>query len=120
MRMLAHQFGGSMLTVEYERHQQTIEELRALSLDASHRRTRERFLALYEVASGAANATEIARRTGRHHQTVHDWIHLYNAKGPDALEYKRTGGRPPFAQTSSVNSSNCSRVMSQDAQPVGR
>ena len=25
------------------------------------------------------------------------WLHAYNAHGPDALVYRRTGGRPPFA-----------------------
>jgi hypothetical protein len=28
------------------------------------------------------------------------WLHHYNAAGPAALSYQRTGGRPPFARTS--------------------
>lgn len=90
-----------MLKVVHESHSQTLEDLRTLALEAPHPRTRERFLALYEIASGAANATEVARRTGRNHQTVHDWVHLYNEQGPQALEYARTGGRPPFVPSSS-------------------
>ena len=25
-----------------------------------------------------------------------DWVHAYNAQGPDALAFRRTGGRRPF------------------------
>src|SRR4051795_5454883 len=32
-----------------------------------------------------------------HPQTVMGWVHAYNAQGPDALGFRRTGGRPPFA-----------------------
>jgi hypothetical protein len=28
------------------------------------------------------------------------WVHAYNKRGPDALVYRRTGGRPPFAPPS--------------------
>jgi hypothetical protein len=26
---------------------------------------------------------------------VMEWLHLYNTRGPEALVYQRTGGRPP-------------------------
>ena len=29
-----------------------------------------------------------------------EWLHLHNEHGPEALAYRRTGGRPPFAQGS--------------------
>jgi hypothetical protein len=29
-----------------------------------------------------------------------EWLHLYNTRGPEALIYQRTGGRPPFARRS--------------------
>jgi len=29
-----------------------------------------------------------------------EWLHLYNTRGPEALAYRRTGGRPPFAPMS--------------------
>src|SRR5689334_20524686 len=35
-------------------------------------------------------------RTGRRAHTVMDWVHAYNAQGPDALTFRRTGGRRPF------------------------
>ena len=41
----------------------------------------------------------MAERTGRRPQTVMEWLHTYNEHGPEALMYRRTGGRPPFAQT---------------------
>lgn len=69
-----------------------------MALGASHARSRERFLALYDIAQGAC-ATQVAKRTGRHLQTVMDWLHTYNEYGPEALMYQRTGGRPPFART---------------------
>ena len=28
------------------------------------------------------------------------WLHGYSEHGPEALLYRRTGGRPPFARTS--------------------
>ena len=88
-----------MLRVDYARWGQTPEDLRQLAMGAAHQRTRERFLALYEITQESC-AARIAARTGRHPQTVMKWMHLYNEHGPAALAYCRTGGRPPFAQGS--------------------
>ena len=85
-----------MLRIDPARWGQTPEDLRSLALSAPHIRTRERALALYDVAQGAC-ATQVARRSGRRAQTVMGWVHAYNKRGPDALVYRRTGGRPPFA-----------------------
>src|SRR3954453_9223070 len=85
----------SMLRVDYDRWGQTPEELRQLATSAAHQRTRERFLALYEVTQ-ASCATQVAARTQRHPQTVMEWLHLYNAGGPEALTFRRTGGRRPL------------------------
>ena len=73
--------------------------MRQLATSAAHQRTRERFLALYEVTQ-ASCATQVAARTRRHPQTVMEWLHLYNTRGPEALTFRRSGGRPPFAQRS--------------------
>jgi len=78
-------------------------DLRRLALTAPHARSRERFLALHDIAQGAC-ATHVAARTGRHPQTVMDWLHGYSGHGPEALLYRRTGGRPPFAWTSQPRS----------------
>ena len=88
-----------MLRVDHARWGQTPEDLRRLATNAPHQRTRERFLALYEVTQETC-ATRIAAHTGRHPQTVMEWLHLYNIHGPEALTYRRTGGRPPFASAS--------------------
>jgi hypothetical protein len=87
-----------VLRVDHARWGQTPEDLRELATGAAHRRTRERFLALYEITQ-ARCATQVAERTGRHPQTVLEWLHLYNERGPEALAYRRTGGRPPFARS---------------------
>jgi hypothetical protein len=92
-------FGLVMLRVESARWGQTPADLRRLATSAPHPRTRERFLALYEITQESC-ATRIAGRTHRHPQTVLEWLHLYNTRGPEALTYQRTGGRPPFAQRS--------------------
>src|SRR3954463_2411456 len=85
-----------MLRVDHARWGQTAEDLRRLATSAPHLRTRERFLALYEVTQESC-ATRVAARTRRHPQTVMEWLHLYNTRGPEALAYRRTGGRPPLA-----------------------
>jgi transposase len=89
-----------MLSVEHARWGQTPEDLRRLAMSAPHRRTRERFLALHEITRESGGATRVALRAGRHPQTVMGWLHAYNAHGPDALAYRRTGGRPPFVPAS--------------------
>src|SRR5919109_5534750 len=85
-----------MLRVDYARWGQRLEDLRQLATSAPHPRTRERFLALYEIAEDSC-ATRIASRTRRHPQTVMEWVHLDNTRGPEALAYRRTGGRRPFS-----------------------
>jgi hypothetical protein len=88
-----------MLRVDYRRWDQTVADLRHLALTAAHPRSRERFLALHEIAQGRC-ATAVAERTGRRAQTVMGWLHAYNEHGPEALRYQRSGGRPPFVRIS--------------------
>src|SRR5215217_1255335 len=90
---------GLVIRVDYARWGQTPEDLRHLALSAPHARTRERALALVDITQHRC-ATQVARGTGRHPQTVMGWVHAYNAQGPDALAFRRTGGRPPFARRS--------------------
>ena len=84
-----------MFRVEYAHWGQSPDDLRCLAVSAPHARTRERALALFEITQGRC-ATRLAERTGRHPQTVMGWVHAYNAQGPDALAFRRTGGRRPF------------------------
>lgn len=88
-----------MLKVEYARWGQSPEELRDMSVSADHKRTRERFLALYEIALGSY-PTELSRQTLRHHQTLMRWVHEYNAHGPESQIFRHTGGCRPFAEKS--------------------
>ena len=92
-----------MLGIECERWGQTIDDLRAAAFEAEHFRTRERFLALYEIAKGS-NATRVALETGRCDEAVMMWVHAYNERGPDALVFRHTGGRPLFAPRSKPRS----------------
>src|SRR3954471_11215835 len=73
-----------MLRVESARWGQTPADLRELAMSAPHPRTRERFLALYEITQESC-ATRVAERTRRHPQTVMEWLHLYNTRGPEAI-----------------------------------
>jgi len=84
-----------MLRVDIQKWQQSQEDLRVQALQAEHPRTRERFLALYEVTQGTS-ATQVGKETQRNPQTVMAWIHLYNDSGPTALHYRHTGGHPPL------------------------
>ena len=86
-----------MLSIDCAQWNQTSEDLRILSLQTEHPRTRERFLALYEITQGSY-PTQIARQTNRHFQTVMEWVHRYNAHGPDSIKFRHTGGHPPFAK----------------------
>jgi hypothetical protein len=92
-------FFKSVLRVDHQRWGQTVADLRHLALSAAHPRSRERFLALHEIAAGRC-ATAIAESTERRAQTVMGWLHAYNEHGPEALTYQRTGGRPPFVPIS--------------------
>ena len=85
-----------MLRPDFDKWGQTLEDLRQLSIKADHPRSRERYQALYLIASGRTNATQWAKEINRDDQTVMGWIHCYNAEGPDALLYRHTGGHPPF------------------------
>jgi transposase len=84
-----------MLQVDLERWQQSPDSLREQAIHATHARTRERLLALYEICQGKS-ATEVGRQTQRNPQTVMEWVHRYNEAGSEALVYRRTGGHPPL------------------------
>jgi transposase len=94
-----------MVRVEMSKWDQTLEDLRHASVDTAHRRSRERFQALYLIASGRFNATTCAAHIGRQDETALGWVHRYNEHGPDALTYRRTGGRAPFLMSTGLNRS---------------
>jgi hypothetical protein len=84
-----------MVPIEHNKWNQSIDDLRLLATTAPHRRTRERFLALYEIAMGSC-AAQVALLANRHHQSVLAWVHSYNSEGPTALTYQQSGA-PPFS-----------------------
>src|SRR5215831_7510948 len=95
----------TMIKVEMAKWRQTVEDLRRASLRETHPRSRERFQALYLIASGQLNATACAAHIGRQDETVLRWVHLYNRHGPDALTYRPTGGRAPLLTSNRPNRS---------------
>jgi transposase len=84
-----------MLKVDCERWNQSTSILREQALKASHARSRERLMALYEICHGKS-ATQVGRETGRNPQTIMEWVHIYNQAGMEALRYQHTGGHPPL------------------------
>ena len=89
-----------MVRVEMSKWGQTLEDLRLASVQAAHRRSRERCQALYLIASGQFSATTCAAHIGRQDETVLRWVHLYNRHGPAALAYRHSGGRSPLLLSS--------------------
>lgn len=75
---------------------QTNDDLRRLAIEATHPRTRERYQALYVIASRQKNATQWAEEIGRTDDTVLSWVHAYNQEGPEGIEFRHTGGRRPL------------------------
>lgn len=84
-----------MLKVKCALHNQSKEVLREEALKASHPRTRERLMALYEICEGKS-ATQVAKESNRNPETVMSWVHKYNEEGCSALKYERSGGRTPL------------------------
>ena len=85
-----------MVRPELAKWGQTVDDVRALAVEAAHVRTCERFQARYMIGSEQSNATLWAAVIGRSDETVLAWVHGYNAAGPDALHYQGTGGVPAF------------------------
>jgi transposase len=84
-----------MVRPDFEKWNETVEDIRRLSIEAEHARSRERFQALYMIGSDQENASQWAKRIHRRKQTVLEWVHRYNAYGPAKLHYQHTGGRQP-------------------------
>jgi len=82
-----------MVRPDFEKWDQTVTDIRRLSIEAEHPRSRERFQALYMIGSGQENASRWAQGINRQKQTVLDWVHRYNEYGPGSIHYQHTGGR---------------------------
>ena len=82
-----------MVRPDFEKWKQKAEDIRRLSIEAEHPRSRERFQALYMIGSGPKKASQWATAINRQKQTVLGWVHGYNEYGPDRLHYQPSGGR---------------------------
>lgn len=97
-----------MVRPDFTKWKQTPDDFRRLAVEAEHPRTRERFQALYQIVIGGSNATQWAEQIGRCDESVMGWVHTYNRKGPEALIYRRTGGRAPFLRRPRLSNSSTS------------
>jgi hypothetical protein len=84
-----------MVRVDLARWSLTEASLTELCLQAPHPRTRERLLALRDIARGSC-ASRLCQPLGRHLGTVLKWVHDFNERGPQALIYRHSGGTPPL------------------------
>ena len=84
-----------MVRPDFEKWKQTAEDMRRLSIEAEHPRSRERFQALYMIGSKQGNASQWAKGIKRRKQTVLDWVHRYNEYGSESIYYRHTGGQKP-------------------------
>jgi len=84
-----------MIRPDFEKWQQSPEDIRQLSIEAAHPRSRERFQALYMIGSGQENASRWGQTIKRQKQTVLKWVHCYNESGPACIVYQATGGAQP-------------------------
>ncbi len=82
-----------MLRPDFEKWGQKPTDILRLSIEAAHPRSRERFLALYQIGTGQHNATECAKALGRENETVMGWVHQYNEEGAKGILYQHSGGR---------------------------
>ena len=80
-----------MLRPNLDRWSLSEQSLTELCLRAPHPRTRERLLALRDIARGTC-ASQLCQPLGRHLTTVLKWVHDFNQYGPQALLYRPSGG----------------------------
>ena len=69
-------------------------QLRRLAANSKHANQARRLLSLAAVLDGARR-DEAARIGGMDRQTLRDWVHRFNAAGPDGLKDIRSKGHPP-------------------------
>jgi transposase len=69
-------------------------ELRRLAAATKNANQSRRLLSLAAVLDGM-NRTEAARIGGMDRQTLRDWVHRFNKRGPDGLRDAWSKGNPP-------------------------
>ncbi len=69
-------------------------QVRRLASSSRHANQSRRLLSLAAVLDGMSR-DEAARIGGMDRQTLRDWVHRFNAEGPDGLKDIRSKGHPP-------------------------
>ncbi len=69
-------------------------ELRRLAASSKHANQSRRLLSLAAVLDGMSRE-DAARIGGMDRQTLRDWVHRFNAEGPEGLKDIRSKGHPP-------------------------
>lgn len=92
-----------MLRPDFEKWDQSAEEMLRLSMEAAHPRTRERCLALYMIGTEQTNASRWSEQIERQSMTVQRWVRRYNEQGMAGIIYEHTGGPTPFLPSKSAN-----------------
>ena len=69
-------------------------ELRQLAATTKNANQSRRLLSLAAVLDGMSR-TEAARIAGMDRQTLRDWVHRFNERGPDGLKNAWSKGNPP-------------------------
>ena len=82
------------MAIEVLRRDRSAAELRKLARSTKDTRQARRLLSIALVLDGASRK-EAARAGGMDRQTLRDWVHRYNAEGPDGLGDRPRCGRPP-------------------------
>ena len=72
----------------------TAEQLRRLAAATRHANQSRRLLSIAAVLDGM-NRMEAARIGGMDRQTLRDWVHRFNERGPDGLQDTWSKGNPP-------------------------
>ena len=88
-------------------------ELRRLAATTKNANQSRRLLSLAAILDGMSR-TEAARIGGMDRQTLRDWVHRVNERGPDGLKDVSSTGHPPASPPSSrpnwPNSSRSARI----------
>src|SRR5664279_2599830 len=82
---------GSAIKLRTDYSAAELRHLAKISKDANRSR---RLLSLAAVLDGMGRA-DAARIGGMDRQTLRDWVHRFNAQGPDGLKDIRSKGQPP-------------------------
>src|SRR6186997_1379148 len=70
------------------------DELRRLATASKHANQSRRLLSLAAVLDGMSRA-DAARIGGMDRQTLRDWVHRFNERGPEGLKDSWSKGHPP-------------------------